>query len=160
VVTPAAARQIGLVGMAARASGVSRDVRVDFPYGIYRYSSIGSTVLESGDVYARAEIRSIEISHSIDFILEQLENLPPRKHGNDANDLRSNALVVSLTEGHRGEIAHVLLTGAEGELSAIKIKDPSFHNWQGLSIAARENGISDFPLCNKSFDLSYAGHDL
>lgn len=160
VVTAEAARRIGLVGMAARASGVSRDVRVDFPYGIYRYSSIGSTVLESGDVYARAEIRALEISHSTDFILEELENLPPRKQRNGAKDLRKNALVVSMTEGHRGEIAHVLLTGAAGELTAVKIKDPSFHNWQGVAIAARENGISDFPLCNKSFDLSYAGHDL
>jgi Ni,Fe-hydrogenase III large subunit len=74
--------------------------------------------------------------------------------------LRPNSLVISLTEGHRGEIAYVLLTDPVGKLSQVKIKDPSFHNWQGLSIAVRENGISDFPLCNKSFDLSYAGHDL
>lgn len=160
VVTVEAALQTGLVGMAARASGVSRDVRVDFPYGIYRYSSIGSTVLESGDVFARAEIRAIDISHSLDFIVEQLENLSPQKQRHGVGELRRNALVVSMTEGHRGEIAHVLLTGAAGELSAVKIKDPSFHNWQGLAVAVRENGISDFPLCNKSFDLSYAGHDL
>jgi Ni,Fe-hydrogenase III large subunit len=67
---------------------------------------------------------------------------------------------VALTESHRGEIAHVLLTDANGRLAQVKIKDPSFHNWQGLALAVRENGISDFPLCNKSFDLSYAGHDL
>lgn len=159
-VTPEAARQIGLVGLAARASGIDRDVRVDFPYGMYRYASVSSTVLESGDVYARAKIRSLEVEQSIEFILEQLDNLPAPKPKDREKNLRPNAIVVSLIEGHRGEIAHVLLTDASGKLSRVKIKDPSFHNWQGLSIAVRENGISDFPLCNKSFDLSYAGHDL
>ena len=160
VVTSEAARRIGLVGLAARASGVGRDVRVDFPYGMYRYSTVGSTVLESGDVYARTKMRSLEVQQSIEFTLEQLENLPAPKPKNSVQNLRPDSLVVSLTEGHRGEVAQVLLTDAAGKLSRVKIKDPSFHNWQGLSIAVRENGISDFPLCNKSFDLSYAGHDL
>jgi Ni,Fe-hydrogenase III large subunit len=71
-----------------------------------------------------------------------------------------NAFTIALNEGHRGEIAHVLVTDASGELVQAKIKDPSFHNWHGLALSVRENGISDFPLCNKSFDLSYAGHDL
>ena len=132
-VTTEEARQIGLVGLAARASGVGRDVRVDFPYGMYRYSNVSSTVLESGDVYARAKMRSFEIQQSIDFILEQLENLPAPKPKNNGKNLRPNSLVVSLTEGHRGEIAYVLLTDAAGKLSRVKIKDPSFHNWQGLS---------------------------
>ena len=159
-VTPEAARQIGLVGLAARASGIDRDVRIDFPYGMYRYSNVSSAVLESGDVYARAKMRSLEIEQSIEFILEQLDNLPAPKPKDREKNLRPNAIIVSLTEGHRGEIAHVLLTDVSGKLSRVKIKDPSFHNWQGLSIAVRENGVSDFPLCNKSFDLSYAGHDL
>ena len=105
-------------------------------------------------------MRSLEIERSIEFILEQLENLPTPKPKDREKHLCPNAIVVSLTEGHRGETAYVLLTDASGKLSRVKIKDASFHNWQGLSIAARENGISDFPLCNKSFDLSYAGHDL
>jgi Ni,Fe-hydrogenase III large subunit len=159
-VTPEAARQIGLVGLAARASGIDRDVRVDFPYGMYRYASVSSTVLESGDVYARAKMRSLEVEQSIEFILEQLDNLPAPKPKDREKNLRANAIVASLIEGHRGEIAHVLLTDVSGNLSRVKLKDPSFHNWQGLSIAVRESGISDFPLCNKSFDLSYAGHDL
>jgi Ni,Fe-hydrogenase III large subunit len=159
-VTPEAALRIGLVGLAARASGIDRDVRVDFPYGMYRYSNVGSPILESGDVYARAKMRSLEIQQSIEFILEQLESLPASKPKNGMQLLRPNSIAVSLTEGHRGEIAYVLLTNASGKLSRVKLKDPSFHNWQGLAIAVRENGISDFPLCNKSFDLSYAGHDL
>jgi Ni,Fe-hydrogenase III large subunit len=74
--------------------------------------------------------------------------------------MRPRAVTVSLVEGHRGEIAHVVCTDADGQIAQVKIKDPSFQNWSGVALAVRENGISDFPFCNKSFDLSYAGHDL
>jgi len=160
VVATEQARAVPLVGLAARASGVACDVRADFPYGIYRYSSIPSPTLESGDVYARAKLRALEIRNSIQFIIEQLDHLPAPKPKKLLADLAPNAFTIALTEGHRGEIAHVLFTDADGRISQVKIKDPSFHNWQGLALAVRENGISDFPLCNKSFDLSYAGHDL
>ncbi len=159
-VTAEQARAAGLVGLAARASGVASDARADFPHGIYRYSSIPSLTLDSGDVYARAKLRALEIPSSIQFIFEQLDNLPAPKPAHPLKDLAENAFTIALTESHRGEIAHVLFTGAGGGISQIKIKDPSFHNWLGLALAVRENGISDFPLCNKSFDLSYAGHDL
>jgi Ni,Fe-hydrogenase III large subunit len=159
-VTMEQARAAGLVGIAARASGVACDVRTDFPYGIYRYSSIPSPTFDSGDVYGRARLRALEIRNSIQFIIEQIDNLPAPKPGNLLNNLTANALAISLTEGHRGEIAHVIFTDDNGRMSQVKIKDPSFHNWHGLALAVRENGISDFPLCNKSFDLSYAGHDL
>jgi Ni,Fe-hydrogenase III large subunit len=159
-ITAEQARAAGLVGLAARASGVAGDVRADFPYGIYRYASIPSLRLDSGDVYARAKLRALEIRDSIQFIFEQLDNLPAPKPGNPLKDMVKNAFTLALTEGHRGEIAHVLFTDQGGRLSQIKIKDPSFHNWQGLALAMREGAISDFPLCNKSFDLSYAGHDL
>jgi len=159
-VTTEQARAIGLVGLPARASGVACDARVDFPYGIYRYSSIPSLKLDSGDVYARAELRALAIRQSIQFLFEQLDNLPAPKPRHPLKEMASNAFTIALTESHRGEIAHVLITDERGLLSQIKIKDPSFHNWQGLALAMRESGISDFPLCNKSFDLSYAGHDL
>jgi len=160
VVTAEQARGVGLVGLAARASGVTSDVRTDFPYGIYRYSSIPCLTLDSGDVYARAKLRALEIRSSIQFILEQLDHLPAPKPRSPLGPLAKNALTVALVEGHRGEVAHVLLTDSSGRLAQAKIKDPSFNNWHGLALAVRENGISDFPLCNKSFDLSYAGHDL
>ena len=150
----------GLVGLAARASGIACDARADFPYGIYRYSSVPSPTLDSGDVYARAKLRALEIRNSIQFIFEQLDHLPAPKPKSPLKELAKNRFTIALTEGHRGEIAHVLLTDGNGRLAQVKIKDPSFHNWQGLALAVRENGISDFPLCNKSFDLSYAGHDL
>lgn len=160
VVTTEQARDVPLVGLAARASGVARDVRADFPYGIYRYSSIPSPTLDSGDVYARAKLRALEVRNSIQFIVEQLDHLPAPKPKKLLSDLAPNSFTIALIEGHRGEIAHVLFTDADGRISQVKIKDPSFHNWHGLALAVRENGISDFPLCNKSFDLSYAGHDL
>jgi len=160
IVSAEQARAAGLVGLAARASDIACDVRADFPCGIYRYSSIPVLRLDSGDVYARAKLRALEIYNSVQFIFEQLDNLPAPKPVGIPNEPPPNAFTIALVEGHRGEIAHVLLTNAQGQLSQIKIKDPSFHNWHGLALAVRENGISDFPLCNKSFDLSYAGHDL
>jgi len=160
IVTTAQARDVGLVGLPARASGIDRDARADFPCGIYRYSSIPSLKLESGDVYARAKLRALEIQGSLQFIFEQMENLPAAKPKNTPGVMAKNAFTIALTESHRGEVAHVLVTDAHGRLAQIKIKDPSFHNWQGLALAMREGAISDFPLCNKSFDLSYAGHDL
>jgi Ni,Fe-hydrogenase III large subunit len=68
--------------------------------------------------------------------------------------------VVTVNEGWRGELSHCLLTGAEGEIIHYKVKDPSFHNWTGLAMSLRDQQISDFPLCNKSFNLSYCGFDL
>ena len=160
VVTAEQARAAGFVGLAARASGVACDARTDFPYGIYRYSTIPSLTFDSGDVYGRARLRALEIRDSIRFIFEQIDNLPAPKARNPVRNLAKNSFTVSLVEGHRGEIAHVIFTDATGGISRVKIKDPSFHNWHALALAVRENGISDFPLCNKSFDLSYAGHDL
>lgn len=159
-VTPNRAREVGLVGLAARASGISRDVRSELPYGIYRYSSVPSPTLISGDVYARTKLRALEIRNSVQFIIELLNHLPAPKPRKRPKDLARNAFTIALTEAHRGEVAHIVFTDTNGRISRIKIKDPSFHNWHGVALAVRENGISDFPLCNKSFDLSYAGHDL
>jgi Ni,Fe-hydrogenase III large subunit len=105
-------------------------------------------------------MRSLEIDESLRFIFDQLENLPSGSVRSEKNTLRPNSGVVSLTEGWRGEIAHCAFTDSKGIWKRYKIKDPSFHNWYGLSLALRSEAISDFPLCNKSFDLSYSGHDL
>jgi len=113
-----------------------------------------------GDVASRASVRWLEIRQSIAFVLEQLDRLPDGPTRAAAGPMRNDALVVSLVEGWRGEIAHVGLTGADGRFLRYKITDPSFHNWLGLALALRDGDISDFPLCNKSFNLSYCGHDL
>jgi Ni,Fe-hydrogenase III large subunit len=74
--------------------------------------------------------------------------------------LRPERLTVSLVEGWRGEVCHVALTDAHGRFARYKVVDPSFHNWFGLALSLRGQQISDFPLCNKSYNLSYCGHDL
>ncbi len=160
VVTAETARALGMVGPAARASGVERDVRRDHAFGIYRFAHVPVTTAEGGDVLARALIRLLEAERSVDFVLDQLARLPGGPARVEVGPLAPDALVVSMVEGWRGELAHVALTGADGRFDAYKVKDPSFHNWFGLAMALRDGQISDFPLCNKSFNLSYAGHDL
>jgi Ni,Fe-hydrogenase III large subunit len=155
------ARALGMVGPAARASGVAVDTRSDHPYRIYRNFPIHKITLPGGDVFSRSYIRYIEIRQSIKFILEVLDNLP----GDGGNIVppgkrAAGCLTISLVEGWRGETFHAAITGKEGNIIRYKITDPSFHNWTGLALAARNNGISDFPLCNKSFSLSYCGFDL
>jgi Ni,Fe-hydrogenase III large subunit len=154
------AQSIGMVGPAARASGIEVDTRSQFPYGAYQYSNLPLITLSSCDVFARARMRSLEIDESLRFIFDQLENLPDGSVKSEMSPLRPNSGVVSLTEGWRGEIAHCAFTDSNGTWKRYKIKDPSFHNWYGLGLALRSEAISDFPLCNKSFDLSYSGHDL
>ena len=75
-------------------------------------------------------------------------------------ELAADSFVVSINEGWRGEVSHCLLTDDKGDILRYKVKDPSFHNWTGLALSLRDTGISDFPLCNKSFNLSYCGFDI
>lgn len=154
------AEEVGLVGPAARACGVGRDVRNDFPSGIYQFAHVPISTWNSGDVFARAYVRWLEIQQSIRFVDEQLQALPAGPVQNEVPALAPDKLVVSLVEGWRGEICHVALTDASGRFERYKVVDPSFHNWFGLALALRCQQISDFPLCNKSFNLSYCGHDL
>jgi Ni,Fe-hydrogenase III large subunit len=159
-VSKQAARDLGLVGPAARACGVDRDVRHDFPAGIWRFLQIPMSVWPTGDVYSRAFVRDLEIQRSGEFIRNQLKALPEGPIRRPVGELTPNSLVVSLVEGWRGEICHVAITDVAGRFAAYKIVDPSFHNWAGLALALRNQQISDFPLNNKSFNLSYCGHDL
>ena len=152
--------QLGLVGVAARACGAARDVRRDFPYGIYRFAHIPVSTWHTGDVFARAYVRWLEVQRSLAFIGEQLDALPEGHVIEPAGPLAADQAVVTLIEGWRGEICHVAITGHDGRFAAYKVVDPSFHNWFGLAMALRNQQISDFPLCNKSFNLSYCGHDL
>jgi Ni,Fe-hydrogenase III large subunit len=154
------ALELGLVGVVARASGVERDVRAQFPSGIYRFAQIPVSSYHTGSVFARAHVRWMEIQRSIAFIFDQLKALPEGPALVDVDPMAANRAVVSLTEGWRGEICHVAMTDATGKFAHYKVVDPSFHNWMGLALALRDQQISDFPLCNKSFNLSYCGHDL
>lgn len=154
------ARELGLVGPAARACGLARDVRHDFAHGIYQFTQLPLATADTGDVLARARIRWLELLHSLTFVEAMLQALPVSPVTSDPGSLQPSALCVSLTEGWRGEICHVVSTDDHGRLDSYKIVDPSFHNWFGLACALRNEGISDFPLCNKSFNLSYCGFDL
>jgi Ni,Fe-hydrogenase III large subunit len=153
-------RALGMVGPAARACGVDRDVRRDFPTGIFRFTLVPVSSWITGDVFARAYVRWLEIQRSVAFIKDQLQAFPDGVVRADVGPLSPDHLVVSLVEGWRGEICHVALTDSHGQFSRYKIVDPSFRNWMGLAMALRDQQISDFPLCNKSFNLSYCGHDL
>ncbi len=151
---------LGLVGVAARACEVPRDVRHDHPYGLFRFAHIPVATAWAGDVLARTLVRWLEVQRSLEFVIDQLGALPRGSVQVDCGALRPNELVVSLEEGWRGEIAHVVMTDDAGRVRRHKVVDPSFHNWSALAAAMPGNQISDFPLCNKSFNLSYAGHDL
>jgi Ni,Fe-hydrogenase III large subunit len=159
-VTRETAVNLGLVGPAARASGVYRDIRYNFPSGCYQKSGILVSIQETGDVFARAYVRWLEIQQAIDFILEQLISMPAGIVHNPIGSLAPDHVVITFNEGWRGEICHVAITNEEGTFRRYKMVDPSFHNWAGLAMALRNQGISDFPICNKSFNLSYCGHDL
>jgi Ni,Fe-hydrogenase III large subunit len=154
------ADELGLVGPAARACGLSRDVRNDHPSGIFRFAHVPVSTWTTGDVFARAYVRWLEVQRSIDFVREQLRRLPSGTVRSAVGDLAPDQIAVALAEGWRGEVCHVALTDGAGRFERYKIVDPSFHNWTALALALRGQQISDFPLCNKSFNLSYCGHDL
>jgi Ni,Fe-hydrogenase III large subunit len=152
---------IGTVGMSARMNALNRDIRMSHPYGVYPELNHVPIIKHHGDVYSRVQIRKEEVLQSISY-LRQLLNRIPEDGINNARpqSLKPDSFAISLTEGWRGEICHAAITGEKGDLAIYKIKDPSFHNWLALALAVRNNEISDFPVCNKSFDLSYCGHDL
>ncbi len=162
VVTLDVMSEIGAVGMAARASGLKRDIRESHPFNLYGKTINHEPLLKRhGDVYSRVQIRREEIRQSLVYIREMLDNIPYFEKTSDIQLCpEANSFVISLTEGWRGEISHCALTDKDGKLVKYKIKDPSHHNWMALAQAVRNNEISDFPVCNKSFNLSYCGHDL
>ena len=159
-VFPAPAAEIGLVGPAARACGLVRDVRYNHPAGWHRFAQAPVAVWPSGDVFARARVRSLELQRSGDYLLEQLAAPAGGDLCGELPPPAPDTLAVALVEGWRGEVCHVALTDAAGRFRRYKIIDPSFHNWIGLALALRGAAISDFPICNKSFNLSYCGVDL
>ncbi len=152
---------IGAVGMTARMNGLRRDIRSSHPYGAYGELEHIPVIKHHGDVYSRVQIRKEEVRQSIRYIKGLLEMIPDRQSAEKMPMKPGPGIfVISLTEGWRGEICHAAITDSLGELLVYKVKDPSFHNWLALALAVRNNEISDFPVCNKSFNLSYCGHDL
>ena len=163
VVSNETAKSLGAVGMAARASGVDIDSRFDLNDSWYTSLDVVKPFKATGDVYSRFKLRYKEIKQSMKIIKKLIKKLDEYNEEIKTvpnSSLASNSFAISIVEGWRGEVVHVALTGMNGELLRYKMKDPSFNNWYMLAMAVRNNGISDFPLCNKSFNLSYCGNDL
>jgi Ni,Fe-hydrogenase III large subunit len=159
--SPSLAREFGLVGPAARASGSEYDARAVFPHGLYPGRAPVPARRETGDVLARAQVRAEEIGTSLALLAEIVDTLPasPARVPLDG-PLPAEAVGVGIVEAWRGELIHWLTTDRRGGIQRYAIKDPSFNNWTGLAICVRGNLVADFPLCNKSFNLSYSGNDL
>jgi Ni,Fe-hydrogenase III large subunit/NADH:ubiquinone oxidoreductase subunit C len=161
IVTREQAATTGAVGMVARTSGINRDIRSSHPHDLYTTIMHQPIIKHHGDVYSRGQIRKDEIKQSIGYIRNMLRYVPfENKNREPLLTPASNSFSISLLEGWRGEICHCAVTGDNGELIHYKIKDPSLHNWLAVALSVRNNEISDFPICNKSFDLSYSGQDL
>jgi Ni,Fe-hydrogenase III large subunit len=170
VVSRQAARDIGMTGLAARASGVAVDTRTSLPGHLYTTHPVAVLTEDSGDCWARMRLRMREIDESLRWLRAVLEGPLAEPAGCDARathrapsplgPLRPDTLCVSVREGFRGPVMQALETGPDGRLLHYKVQDPSLLNWFGLALALRDNEISDFPICNKSFDLSYCGNDL
>ncbi len=158
----AIAEKLGLVGYAGRASGLSYDARASYPTEAYDTVKANSNERTTGDVYSRANVRREEIMHSLhaipELLIKGIDAEPVPVPG--SYTLAPDSFVVTINEAWRGEVSHCLLTDKDGAILRYKVKDPSFHNWTGLAMSLRNQGISDFPLCNKSFNLSYCGFDL
>lgn len=153
VVPTDAALALGLVGPAARASGVALDGRA--------WPGFTPVVRRTGDVLARAEVRALEIPVSLARVRALLERHPALLPARAAPaPLAPDHLAVATVEGWRGEVVHAIETGPDGAVRHCKVQDPSLRNWPGLALALRGEDISDFPINNKSFDLSYCGNDL
>lgn len=158
----AVARDLGAVGIAARACGHSIDARTDFPYAAYDMMQFGVITELSGDVYARFRVRAREVTQSFRLLNQTLALL---LHETGAIVAPLNRLVpdqhaVSVVEGWRGDIVYFVMTGSDGTIARVKVRDPSFLNWQLIPHAVGTDMMPDFPLINKSFNLSYSGNDL
>ena len=157
------ALQIGTVGMAARMANIFRDIRATHPSPAYEKYNYSPVVLPKGDVFSRFLLRRKEIKQSIAWLREVMNNeefLSPSVAPKTEITLKPLSLAISLVEGWRGEICHTAITDRDGMLACYKIKDPSLHNWKALELSLRNLEISDFPINNKSYNLSYCGFDL
>ena len=161
IITNEHARSLGLVGMIAKTVGLPRDIRLTHPHGRYQHITHSPILKHHGDDYSRSQVREEEITQSIGYLRNLLQNIPKnRLSAKFLSTPEPDSFTISLVEGWRGEICHCAVTDKSGNLLHYKIKDPSFHNWIAVALSVRNNEISDFPICNKSFNLSYCGHDL
>jgi Ni,Fe-hydrogenase III large subunit/Ni,Fe-hydrogenase III component G len=156
---PQIARDLGVVGVAGRASGIDQDLRRDAPYAAYDQVKLKVPVYSLGDVQHRMQVRIDEVRESFSLIDQLLANLPLGPVCVDIGEVPADRVALGYVEGWRGEIYHWIRTLPGNRLARCKIKDPSLQNWPALSEAILGNIVPDFPVVNKSFNLSYSGND-
>jgi Ni,Fe-hydrogenase III large subunit len=156
---PEKAKDLGIVGVAGRASGVDLDVRRDHPYAAYGRYSFHVPVYQVGDVNHRMQVRVDEVKESLGIIRSAAEESLHGEFRAQIPPIPADRCALSAVEGWRGEIIHWIRTGPNNHLERCKIKDPSLSNWPALVEAVQGNIIADFPVINKSFNLSYSGTD-
>jgi Ni,Fe-hydrogenase III large subunit len=159
ILSPDKARDLGIVGVAGRASGVDRDVRRDHPYAAYDSVSFRVPVYQEGDVARRVQVRIDEVRQSLSLIRSVDSKLRPGPSQVAVPPLPPDCCALSAVEGWRGEILHWIRTGPGNRLERCRIKDPSLNNWPAIVEAVQGNIVPDFPVINKSFNLSYSGTD-
>jgi Ni,Fe-hydrogenase III large subunit/Ni,Fe-hydrogenase III component G len=154
------ARDLGVVGIAGRASGLDLDLRRDQPHDAYSGLRFVVPVEEGGDVRARLMVRAREVEQSLSILRQVLEGLPEGHVQSPLPDvLPASSSALGWAEGWRGECLHWVRTDTQGRLDRVKVTDPSFKNWPAIVRAVPGNIVPDFPVINKSFNLSYSGND-
>ena len=159
ILRPDKALKLGIVGVGGRASGVNLDIRRDHPYAAYHHLSFNVPVYQEGDVRHRMLVRIDEVGASIEMIRASIAGLPGGPHRAPAKPIPPDRCALGAVEGWRGEIVHWVRTGENNRLQRCKVKDPSLNNWPAIVEAVEGNIIADFPVINKSFNLSYSGTD-
>jgi Ni,Fe-hydrogenase III large subunit/Ni,Fe-hydrogenase III component G len=159
ILRPDKAKALGIVGVGGRASGVDLDVRRDHPYAAYASVDFRVPVYEDGDVLHRMDVRIDEVHESIGIIRSAMDQLPQGAYRAPDREVPAGRCALSAVEGWRGEILHWVRTAGGNRLERCKIKDPSVNNWPAVVEAVQGNIIADFPVINKSFNLSYSGTD-
>ena len=159
-VTPELADRLGLCGLSGRASGMSWDLRVQFPPVPYDALDVRMATHRNGDVAARVTVRFEEVQESLDLCAAILDRLPRGGVRDDLPVPLEGNIGLGWVEGWRGEVLIALEVGLDGSLRRVHTHDPSWHNWPLLEHAVMDNIVPDFPLINKSFNLSYSGVDL
>jgi len=157
--SPEKAAALGIVGVGGRASGIDLDVRRDHPYAAYRHLSWRVPVYQEGDVLRRMQVRIDEVFESLAMVRAALDEMPSGPHRAPYLAIEPGRCALSAVEGWRGEILYWVRTGPGNRIERCKIKDPSLNNWPALVEAVQGNIIADFPVINKSFNLSYSGTD-
>lgn len=160
VLSTEAAQDLNIVGPAGRASGVRHDIRKSFPYAAYGELDFTVPEHKNGDVNCRMNVKLEECLESIDLIGKAINGMPQGRLYENLPDIKPYSHAFGITEAPRGENVHFVMMGEAGRLFRYKIRTPSFCNWPAVCLAVRGNIVPDFPLINKSFNLSYAGNDL